>query len=366
MKPHVLVVDDSLTVRMDLRATLSAAGFLVTACDSRASARKALDSRAFSLVVLDVNLPDGTGIDILRELRAGNGPHIPVIMLTSEAEVKSRIRGLSTGADAYVGKPYDAAYVAATANELLRARDSAPPSSGMGCVGRKILVVDDSPTYLEKLAEVLRHDHHDVVLAASGEEALALLEVEPVHAIILDLLMPGIDGIETCRRIRRNPLRRNIPIMMLTGRQDSEARYEGLAAGVDEFVMKSPELELLKVRLRALLRKRRSEPDLRPTLAAAEDPGPLSSGMWHRSDEVPVGSLLHRVVMKSGLSSLIGPSTIVRACRRAGVDARSMTAEDLIRAMPAIKDTLVMFLSREEAEVRSEAIASLAREACAA
>jgi DNA-binding response OmpR family regulator len=365
MKPHVLVVDDSLTVRMDLRATLSAAGFLVTACDGRQSARKALDSRAFSLVVLDVNLPDGTGIDILRELRAGDGPYIPVIMLTSEGEVKSRIRGLSTGADAYVGKPYDAAYVAATANELLRTRESSPPSSATGCVGRKILVVDDSPTYLEKLAEVLRQDHHDVVLAASGEDAIALLEVEPVHAIILDFLMPGIDGIETCRRIRRNPHRRNIPIMMLTGRQDSEARYEGLAAGVDEFVMKSPELELLKVRLRALLRRRRSDTDLRP-LVLTEEQSPVSSGLWHKSDEVPAGSLLHRVVMKSGLSTLIGPSTIARACRRAGVDAKTMSADDLIRAMPAIKDTLVMFLSREEAERRGEAIAALAREACAA
>lgn len=365
MKPHVLVVDDSLTVRMDLRATLSAAGFLVTACDSRQSARKALESRAFSLVVLDINLPDGTGIDLLRELRAGDGPHIPVIMLTSEAEVKSRIRGLSTGADAYVGKPYDAAYVAAVANELLRARESAPPSSVTGCTGRKILVVDDSPTYLEKLAEVLRHDHHDVVLASSGEEAIALLEAEPVHAIILDLLMPGIDGIETCRRIRRNPLRKNIPIMMLTGRQDNDAKYEGLAAGVDEFVVKSPELELLKVRLRALLKKRRSEPDFRPSVAP-DNSSPSSSGLWSRSDEVPAGSLLHRVVMKSGLSALIGPSTIARACRRAGVDARTMTADDLVRAMPAIKDTLVMFLSREEADLRSEAIVALAREACAA
>ena len=364
MKPHALIVDDSLTVRMDLRGVLHEAGFYVTACDSRAAAQKALRTRAYAVVILDILLPDGSGIDLLKEIRSEPElVNLPVIMLSSEAEVKHRIRGLTTGADEYVGKPYDSAYVAKCARALAVGPASSAPDPTHK--GKKLLVVDDSPTYLEAVAELLREDGHDVVLARSGEEALNLLSVELVDGIILDLLMPGMSGLETCRRIRSSPAQRHIPVMMLTGRGDQEARAQGLAAGVDEFVVKSPELELLKVRLRALLRRRRSEPDLRPFLTA-EEPPPVSSGLWHKSDEVPAGSLLHRVVMKSGLSSLIGPSTIARACRRAGVDAKSMSADDLIRAMPAIKDTLVMFLSREEAERRGEAIAALAREACAA
>jgi hypothetical protein len=151
--------------------------------------------------------------------------------------------------------------------------------------------------------------------------------------------------------------------MMMTGREDAESRFEGMQAGVDEFVVKSPELELLKVRLRALLKKKR--PDVDPREAEMIPP-PASSGLWRQQDEVPPGSLLYTVVTKSGLSSLIGPSTIARACQRAGVDARTMTPADLLRAVPAIRDTLGMFLTREEAHRRGEAIAALAREACAA
>jgi DNA-binding response OmpR family regulator len=357
-------VDDSLTVRMDLRATLSTAGFLVTACDTKAAARKALASRSYALVVLDVQLPDGSGIDLLRELRTALArEHIPVILLSTEAEVKNRIRGLTTGADVYIGKPYDSTYIISCAQELVRAHESSPPSSAPTSTGRKILVIDDSPTYLDKLAEVLRQDHHDVVLASSGEEGLALLDVEPVDAILLDLLMPGIDGLEVCRRIRRNPARKHIPIMMMTGQKDVDAQYEGMHAGVDEFVVKSPELELLKVRLRALLRKKRCEAEARDSGAPS---GPASSGLWRQHDAFPTDSLLYRVVTQSGLSSLIGPSTIARACQRAGVDARTMKPSDLMQAMPAIRSTLCMFLAPDEADRRAEAIAALARDACAA
>jgi DNA-binding response OmpR family regulator len=365
MKPHVLIVDDSLTVRMDLRAVLHEAGFFVTACETKASAQKALKARSYALVILDVILPDGNGIDLLKEIRANkDSAHTPVIMLSNESEVKHRIRGLTTGADEYVGKPYDSAYVARCARML--ALGSGPSSSGSGAIsepphtGKKILVVDDSPTYLDALAELLRQDGHDVVLAHSGEEALELLAVELVDAIILDLLMPGIGGLETCRRIRANSAQQHIPVMMLTGRDDREARAQGLAAGVDEFVVKSPELDLLKVRLRALLRKKRSE---HTDVRGIEDRGPVSdTGLWRKQDEVPRGSLLYRVVMESGLSSVIGPTTIVRACKRVGIDARAMTAADLKRALPTIRETLGLFLTPEETEKRMQAIASLVKD----
>jgi DNA-binding response OmpR family regulator len=363
MKPHVLVVDDSLTVRMDLRAVLAAAGFTVTACDTKAAAQHALRTRSYALAILDVILPDGSGIDLLRELRSQqDSVHVPVILLSTEAEVRDRIRGLTTGADEYVGKPYDSAYIAKCARELLRSHE-APPTSSVSSIfsGKKILVVDDSPTYRNTLADLLRQDGHDIVLAQSGEEALDLLAVELCDGIVLDLLMPGIGGLETCRRIRANPAQQHIPIMMLTGRDDSDARAQGLAAGVDEFVIKSPELEVLKVRLRALeealppSETRSSVPSSAPT-DAPDAPSAVSS----QSASSP---LLARVVTVSGLSNVIGPSTIGRACKRVGVDAKTMSPSDLQRALPAIRDTLGMFFTREETDKRVEALASLAKSA---
>jgi DNA-binding response OmpR family regulator len=361
MKAPVLVVDDSLTVRMDLRAVLSSAGFAVTAADTKQAAEKALRSKSFALVVLDVMLPDGSGIDLLREIRSEQASvHVPVILLSTEAEVRHRIRGLTTGADEYVGKPYDAAYIAKCAKELTRAHESTPaPSTGTSFGGKKILVVDDSPTYLDALAQLLRQDGHDVVLARSGEEALELLAVELVDAVILDLLMPGIGGVETCRRIRTDPAWQHIPVMMLTGREDDAARREGLLAGVDEFVVKSPELEVLRVRLRTLLRKKRLE-HMNGDVAAPSAP-PSRAKRQATPEEAAIATLFDQVIGMCGLPYVIGPSTIERACKRAGVNARTMSVGDLWRALPAIRDTLTLFFPREEAERRVEAIASLAK-----
>lgn len=366
MKPHALVVDDSLTVRMDLRGVLHEAGFLVTACDSRAAAQKALRTRSYAIVILDILLPDGSGIELLKEIRSEPElVSIPVIMLSSEAEVKHRIRGFTTGADEYVGKPYDSAYIARCARALAAGPTSSVTHPEPSHKGKKLLVVDDSPTYREAVAELLREDGHDVVLARSGEEALELLAVELVDGIILDLLMPGMGGLEACRRIRNNPAQRHIPVMMLTGRDDQEAKHQGIAVGVDEFAVKSPELELLKVRVRGLLRKRRNEaPDARDSRDSRDSFGPKSSqpsGLWRRQDDIPRESLLHRVVMESGLSSVIGPTTIVRACKRVGIDAKTMSPSDLARALPTIRDTLGLFLTPEETEQRVRAIASLAK-----
>ena len=411
MRPHILVVDDSLTVRMDLRAVLSAAGFSVTACESKIAAQKALRSRSYALVILDVVLPDGSGIDLLREIRSEQASvHLPVILLSTEAEVKHRIRGLTTGADEYVGKPYDSAYLTRCARELTREHHDHPePSVSVVSHGKKILVVDDSPTYLNTLADLLRKDGHDVVLARCGEEALELLAVEVVDGVVLDLLMPGIGGLETCRRIRSDEALQHIPVMMLTGRDDAEARKAGLLAGVDEFVIKSPELEVLRVRLRNLLRKKRLEhltgshdspasdvrarspsssrnrppslPPPPPSRAArgrslsppamrsvhpppGEEPEPRpstpSSKRHDGHDEAPMKTLFERVISVCGLPFVIGPSTLERACSRAGVDAKTMSPGDLRRALPEIRETLALFLPRDEAERRAEALASLA------
>ena len=148
MNDTVMIVDDSLTVRMDLQEAFEAAGFQTWACATAAAAREVLGlARGVDVAVLDVLLPDGDGIELLKELRASaTASAAVVLMLSSEAEVADRIRGLRTGADEYVGKPYDAHYVIAKARELLRLR------RGERSGGRpSVLVIDDSPTFRDAL-----------------------------------------------------------------------------------------------------------------------------------------------------------------------------------------------------------------------
>ncbi len=120
MKARVLIVDDSATVRADLRGVLSAAGFATTLCENLTAARKTLhDGHDFDLVVLDMLLPDGEGVELLSELRHGpRTAQLPVMMLSTESAVTQRLRGLERGANDYVGKPYDPAYVVRRACEL--------------------------------------------------------------------------------------------------------------------------------------------------------------------------------------------------------------------------------------------------------
>jgi DNA-binding response OmpR family regulator len=250
MKSRILIVDDSFTVRMDLKEALEDANLTVVACATIAEARAALARERFGLIILDVQLPDGDGIALLAEIRAAAGAEGPAVMLlSSEAEVRDRLRGLRTGADEYVGKPYDLSYVIARAGELLR---RAQTDSDL--VGRTILVIDDSPTYREQVKQALQDAAYDVLTAGSGEEGLRLAAAARPTAIVVDGDLPGIDGASVIRRVRLDAALRRTPCILLTASTDLAAETRALEAGADAFIRKDDELELLLARLSAVLR----------------------------------------------------------------------------------------------------------------
>lgn len=274
MNPNVLLIDDSLSVRVGLQHALTAAGFNVTACDSGSAGRKALRSGPFALLLIDIILPDANGIEIAVEARAfPPTAKTPIIMLSGECEVPHRIKGLNAGATDYIGKPFAPSYVVKRARQLTEMRGSSPGIGNNASQGPlRILLVDDSPTFLNAFAERLRLEGHDVILAKSGSEALSFLAVQPVDAIVLDVFMPGISGLETCRRIKNTPMWADIPVMMLTGREDSIAKATGFTAGVDEYVVKSTDVASMATRLSELLRRKRLEKATAKTTLSSRPP----------------------------------------------------------------------------------------------
>ena len=102
-----------------------------------------------------------------------------------------------------------------------------------------------------------------MVLARSGEEAIELLAVQAVDCILLDLVMPGLGGHETCRRIKAAPIVRDIPLIMLTALEDREAMIQGLGAGADDYISKSSDFDVLKARVRAQIRRKQFEDENR-------------------------------------------------------------------------------------------------------
>lgn len=260
MKPRVLIVDDSLTVRMDLGEAFESAGFANTLCSSLSEARSALAADSFSLIILDVLLPDGDGIEFLRETRDNAATaKTPVMLLSSESEVKDRVRGLKTGADEYVGKPYDQSYVVARAMELLRKNESASDSPR----ATTVLIVDDSTTFREELKSVLELSGYAVVSAGTGEEGLRVAADARPAAIVVDGVLPGIDGATVIRRIRDDAVLRRTPCILLTASEERSGELRALDAGADAYVRKEENTEMILARVTAVLRSAGS-----PSLAA--------------------------------------------------------------------------------------------------
>jgi two-component system NtrC family sensor kinase len=255
MNETVLIVDDSLTVRMDLAEAFERAGFHPHPCATIAEARSALSVEQVRIVILDVLLPDGDGVELLKEIRVSPfGDRTSVLMLSTEAEVKDRVRGLKTGADEYVGKPYDADYVVARVRELLRL-STAPASDAT-----TVLVIDDSPTFRDVLCRAFTEAGYAVMSAASGEDGLRLAASRRPHIIVVDGVMPGIDGASVIRRVRLDVALRAVPCILLTGSEDSGAELRALDAGADAFVRKEEDTSIILARLAAVLRSSSSGP----------------------------------------------------------------------------------------------------------
>lgn len=123
---RILVVEDDSILRDGLSVGLKLASFATDAVATLADARLALAGARYEAMILDLTLPDGGGLDLLKELRI-RGDHIPVLLLTAKDEVAHRIAGLDAGADDYLGKPFDLDELAARMRALVRRREGNSP-----------------------------------------------------------------------------------------------------------------------------------------------------------------------------------------------------------------------------------------------
>src|SRR5204863_5604797 len=127
----------------------------------------------------------------------------------------------------------------------------------------RIIVIDDSANDLSVIRRVLERSGYVVSTARSGEEGIALASRIAPDTFIVDYRMPGMDGFEVARRIKSDPQLQTIPVLMLTGADSAERVVEGLGAGADDFVTKGSDFEILFARLRALLRVKNYQDQLR-------------------------------------------------------------------------------------------------------
>ena len=127
----------------------------------------------------------------------------------------------------------------------------------------RVLIVEDDADINATLQEAMRLAGYDVAGALNGEDAFAEIERRCPDLVLLDQMLPDIDGIEICRRLRVAPRTKRIPIIFLTARTDEQARVRGLSAGADDYVIKPFSMQELILRVRGLLRRSSSLPDIR-------------------------------------------------------------------------------------------------------
>jgi DNA-binding response OmpR family regulator len=142
--------------------------------------------------------------------------------------------------------------------------------------GKRALVVEDEPNIRELVALHLGLEGLSVTEARAGDEAIRRIEVEPFDLVVLDLMLPNVDGVAVCRAIRRQPLNADVPILMLTARREESDKVLGLESGADDYLTKPFGIRELVARARALLRRPRAS---RAARASGEadviDAGPL-------------------------------------------------------------------------------------------
>jgi len=121
---------------------------------------------------------------------------------------------------------------------------------------RKVLIVEDTVSNVRLLEAKLLNEHFDVHVAYDGLQALALIEDHAFDIVLLDVMMPGMDGFEVCRRLRQDLKAPNVPIIMITALDSQMDRDVGLLAGADDFFVKPVEDEILFARVHDLIARR--------------------------------------------------------------------------------------------------------------
>ncbi len=260
-KQRLLIVDDASE---NLHAMISILGDTY-AVAATTSGEKALELAACTpqpeLILLDIKMPGMDGYEVLRRLKVDPlTAGIPVIIITAMVESEDEAKGLKMGAADYIAKPVNPDWLklcVLTQIELRRYRRKPIPlveSADVAPRGKfNILVVDDVPENIHQLISNIS-DEYRVTAVDNGSKALEIvLGPTPPDLVLLDILMPEMDGYETCRRIKATERGNHIPVIFLSKVGTSVEKVRGLSIGAADFLTKPFDIDEVRARLRTHL-----------------------------------------------------------------------------------------------------------------
>ena len=304
-----LVVDDMEGMRRILTNSLNQIGVrtVLTAVNG-ADAWRIIQSQPVDVVISDWNMPVMNGLDLLKKIReSAQYANLPVLMMTAETERHHVHVAIEAGVSGYMIKPFNVGALESkikkvieqprpkvlsasrTVPPILKRRSekyASPDGSAQDGVNKPtLLVVDDVPDNLDVMVELLSNNYL-VKVASSGERALKILEQGKIpDLILLDVMMPEMDGFEVCRQIKANPATADVPVIFLTAMSEATDVAKGFAVGAVDFVTKPADPPILKARIDTHLKLRRSFAELkRNRIALIEKNAVLEDNLRLRDD----------------------------------------------------------------------------------
>lgn len=260
-KPRILIVDDASENLHAMMSILGDTYAVATATNGGKALELAARKPQPDLLLLDIKMPDMDGYEVLRRLKldpltAG----IPVIIVTALPELEDAAKGLRMGAADYITKPVNPDWLklrVLTQLELRRYRRK-PISPGARAddaaqarIG--ILAIDDVPENIHALISALS-DEYRIMVAENGLKAVEMVTgPTPPDLILLDILMPDMDGYEVCRRIKATEAGNQIPVIFLSVVDKSLAKVRGFSIGAADFITKPFDIDEVRARIRTHL-----------------------------------------------------------------------------------------------------------------
>lgn len=274
--PRILIVDDDpLNVKL-VAAKLSHNQCQTFMAYGGQEALELVEADPPDLILLDVMMPDVDGYEVTRKLKSNPQTRdIPIIMITALDGVDDKVKGLEAGADEFLNKPVNTAELTARVKSFLRLKQyqeqlkthcqtrnlfSSREEKG-SCIQESlarpsILLVEDNDRDVRLIQGHLKGENYKMSLARNGEETISRVIGEKFDLIMLDILLPGMDGFEVCRRLKTVEATQDIQIVVITCLKDLDSRVRGLELGVDDFLVKPINSHELRARLKALLKKK--------------------------------------------------------------------------------------------------------------
>ncbi len=264
---RLLVVDDDRLQRESIRKLIGENDVETVTAATGKEALDLLATQTFDCMILDLGLADMSGFDVLRTLRANTGlPRLPIVVYTGRELSEDEEMRIKKYAESIIvkGARSPERLLEETTLFLHRVRENLPADgasrptpeaeTGSSLAGRTILLVDDDMRNVFALSNVLEEKGVTVVVARDGRESLAKLAGTPgIDLVLMDIMMPVMDGYEAMRAIRKNPAHRGLPIIALTAKAMKGDRNACIEAGANDYLPKPVDTDKLLSLLRVWL-----------------------------------------------------------------------------------------------------------------